>query len=296
MARNYSNTVSGTISLAAGMTAVQTTATVSDASTLPAVDFTVLVDDEVMLVTGVAGNVLTVRRGFDGTTPAVHSSGAAVRHVVVAADVGKSLVRGPVVAGEPTTASDPMDDLFDDGAIDPKWTQRNTGTAATWTEGADGLTYSAAAEANIRWKSIMQSAPAGDFRVEAAYWLGDYMRVNWHVPTGMIVSRSAGTASNIWVMGYRAVVPEFFTNGMADYTTWPGGDITVGAPAGVFGVWGFERVGTEWRFEWSHTGRLWQRLRTVTEPWTVVEVGLALNVENGTYGMSSGFRWFRRVR
>jgi hypothetical protein len=44
-----------------------------------ALPFVVTVDDEDMQVTSFAGNVLTVTRGFNGTTAAAHAAGAAVR-------------------------------------------------------------------------------------------------------------------------------------------------------------------------------------------------------------------------
>jgi hypothetical protein len=59
------------------------TITVVDGSAFPVVGFfRVLVDDELMLCTGVSGNTLSVARGLEGTTAAGHSSGATVYQVL----------------------------------------------------------------------------------------------------------------------------------------------------------------------------------------------------------------------
>lgn len=49
--------------------------------------FRMLVDNEIMLVTGVSGTTLTVSRGQEGTTAAAHSSGAVAAHVATAASL-----------------------------------------------------------------------------------------------------------------------------------------------------------------------------------------------------------------
>lgn len=53
--------------------------------------FIVVVDngratEEVMLVTGSAGNILTVTRGYDSTTAYAHSTGASLSHAASAID------------------------------------------------------------------------------------------------------------------------------------------------------------------------------------------------------------------
>jgi len=57
----------------------QTSFDVFDASGIPnCVGFPIRIDDEEMLVTCYSGNTLMVTRGFNGTTPAAHSTGAGV--------------------------------------------------------------------------------------------------------------------------------------------------------------------------------------------------------------------------
>lgn len=76
---NATSTLNGAIS------GVATTLTVTSAAPYPVgPQFRILIDTEIMLVTGVAGPVFTVTRGAEGTSAAAHSNGASVRHVLTA--------------------------------------------------------------------------------------------------------------------------------------------------------------------------------------------------------------------
>jgi hypothetical protein len=92
--RNYSaNAIATTLS--AGINNSTTTVPVVATTGYPAAPFIIAVDygaaeQEVMLVTGVAGLNLTVTRGYDSTTAQSHSLGAAVRHVHSAIDLRDS--------------------------------------------------------------------------------------------------------------------------------------------------------------------------------------------------------------
>ena len=75
----------GDVKLAARINQTVTTLTVNNASSLPAVDgnpasvdFRVLIDNEILAVTNVVGNMLTVVRGQNGTAAAAHATGKAV--------------------------------------------------------------------------------------------------------------------------------------------------------------------------------------------------------------------------
>lgn len=84
---NAESTLSGAI------TAGATSLTVASASAFPtAGNFTIVVDAEIMLVTGVAGATFTVVRGQEGTSAATHALGAIVRHVVTADALKTGLV------------------------------------------------------------------------------------------------------------------------------------------------------------------------------------------------------------
>lgn len=74
---NSENTLDG------GIDNSQTTLDVVDASVFPSSpQFRIGIDDEIMLVTGISSNTLTVTRGVENTTPAIHLNGADVVHVL----------------------------------------------------------------------------------------------------------------------------------------------------------------------------------------------------------------------
>jgi microcystin-dependent protein len=88
--RNYSATAVDT-TLSNAVTSTATSLVVGAVSGFPTAPFIIAVIDtpgtqEIMHVTGVAGTTLTVVRGYDSTTAAIHPAGAVVRHVASAID------------------------------------------------------------------------------------------------------------------------------------------------------------------------------------------------------------------
>ena len=64
-------------------------ATVGYPSTTPyvlAVDYNAAAE-ELVLVTGISGTTLTITRGYNGTTGVSHTTGAVIRHVIIAQDL-----------------------------------------------------------------------------------------------------------------------------------------------------------------------------------------------------------------
>jgi hypothetical protein len=88
--RNYSNTAVQT-ALAVSINASTTTVQVSATTGFPAAPFVLAIDadtanQELVLVTAIAGTNLTVTRGYDNTTGVSHDVGAVVRHSHAAID------------------------------------------------------------------------------------------------------------------------------------------------------------------------------------------------------------------
>ena len=83
MTERFSNNATSTLSL--GVTdATGFVQVVSNAPFPTSPTFRIRVEDEIMLVTAVAGSIFTVTRGAEGTAAAAHSSGAGVYHVLTA--------------------------------------------------------------------------------------------------------------------------------------------------------------------------------------------------------------------
>jgi hypothetical protein len=75
----------GQSALKSDITDIQTTLEVNSATSFPTTgNFRIRVDNEIMLVTGVASAVFTVTRGAESTVGAAHTIGATVSHVLTA--------------------------------------------------------------------------------------------------------------------------------------------------------------------------------------------------------------------
>lgn len=78
----FANNAADTLSAAITSTSA-TTLTVNSASSFPSTgSFRVLVDTELMLVTGISGTTFTVVRGIEGTTAATHANSAPITHIL----------------------------------------------------------------------------------------------------------------------------------------------------------------------------------------------------------------------
>ena len=92
-ANDYATTLSGAITDSA------TSLVVASATGAPTVNFRIRVENELMLVTAVAGATFTVTRGIEGTATVAHADAVAVTHVLTAGGLGQALTEhgGPVI-------------------------------------------------------------------------------------------------------------------------------------------------------------------------------------------------------
>ena len=110
MSENFANTSQTTLNGA--IDSSTTTVVVTSATGFPSVNFRILIDSELMLVTNVSTNTFTVTRHVESTSAASHSDGATVTHVLTAASLiaavtdryaGKYWTSGTSMPGSPTT-------------------------------------------------------------------------------------------------------------------------------------------------------------------------------------------------
>lgn len=78
MAENLSNDY--TTTLTSGIDAVTTSVPVASVTGAPALNFRIIIDSEIMLVTNIVVLTLTVIRNYEGSSAATHSNGADVAH------------------------------------------------------------------------------------------------------------------------------------------------------------------------------------------------------------------------
>jgi hypothetical protein len=96
-----------TSTLAYGINDSDTSLTVAAAVTFPTTgNFRIVVENEIMLVTGVAGAVLSVSRGYESTTAVGHLAGVAVSQVLTAGslDQFRTETKNPIVISPTVTA------------------------------------------------------------------------------------------------------------------------------------------------------------------------------------------------
>ena len=164
-------------------------------------NFRILVDREIMKVTGVSGTTLTVVRGQEGTAATTHSNGATVKHVLTAGALDAhdqddlaaydTLASRPV-AGTPGRIFLPTDGLFlerDNGSIwekfGPIWPMTpplasdfpiwvNQGTA-TFMDNKGAPILVAPAVSNSNYRARVKDYPAGSFTVEMAFTVNAYV-------------------------------------------------------------------------------------------------------------------------
>ncbi len=118
MSEKFANNAATT--LADSVNTNQTTITVSGVSNFPdSGTFRVVIENEILAVTSVAGTDWEVSRGVEGTTPAIHEAGADVQHVVTAASLVEVVRQNAMKSSGIVTATDGATVTFnlDDGSI-----------------------------------------------------------------------------------------------------------------------------------------------------------------------------------
>lgn len=192
----FANAANSTLSAAITSTSA-TTLTVTSGSTFPASgNFRILVDTELMLVTGVSSNTFTVTRGIEGTTAATHLNLAPVTHVLTAASliaaVGQMNLRGTFssrpaagIPGRCYYCSDSPFSYFDDGTTWQKYfgsyplvTQPSQSTftwdnqnAASAVDSNDMLVMTGDTSHNV---GLYKTAPATPYNIDMGFlWASD---------------------------------------------------------------------------------------------------------------------------
>lgn len=155
-----------------------TSVTVTDASTWPTGAFRVKCENEIMYVTSRASNVLTVVRGYEGTTAASHADTTAINHVITAGVLDRYRLGilsdiGLVPYEDSLSASD---DEFDDENF-TGWTSVNTTPALVST-----------AERDHRFSAVL---PTGTASAQLYAWLktktpsaGDWVQAGFQLTSG----------------------------------------------------------------------------------------------------------------
>jgi hypothetical protein len=195
MAEQFKNLASTT--LAEDLDASETDVDVASAMGFSGGDFRILVDSEIMKVTGVSGTTLTVVRGQEGTPATPHGNGAAVKHVLTVGALDAhdqndlaayDTYANRPAAGVPGRIFLPTDGIFlerDNGSIwekfGPIWpltpplaadfpTWVNQGTA-TFTDYRGAPLLVAPVNSNTNLRCRVKDYPVPPFTIEMSYLL-----------------------------------------------------------------------------------------------------------------------------
>ena len=207
----FANNASTILNMSGNLSSVATSLVVSSSTGFPAGgNFRILIDAEIILVTGVSGTTWTITRGAESTTAASHLNGATVTHILTAASLRLSTLLVGTTANLPAAADanrvytcTDSDTLFVDngsawqgygplaltnpGWVDSGFSWTNQGSA-TWTKTNAGgvMTVDSSNTTNLRIRS--QSVPGS----------GSYS-INVQVKCNVIPVNSNETGAGVFI-------------------------------------------------------------------------------------------------
>ena len=213
MAEQFKNLASTTLN--GGIDNSTTSVVVASVMGFTGGDFRILVDSEIMKVTGVSGTTFTVARGQEGTAATSHSNGAAVKHVLSAGALDAhdqndlavyDLFANKPAAGVPGRIFLPTDGLFierDNGStwekFGPIWpmtppqssdfpTWVNQGTA-TCVDNRGAIFLQGTVNNGESIRARVKTYPVGSFTVEMAF-LPNYWGYTGAIGLGLCIRDS----------------------------------------------------------------------------------------------------------
>lgn len=165
----WSNDGTTTINDAGGISAGDTSVTVTSVTSFPSnPDFRLKIENEIVLVTAISGNTLTIVRAQDGTSAAAHADSTAVNLYLTAGSVDQAWQDG---FAEPDY---PLNRILDQGVTrihsDFTWVNQGTATSATADDGGILMTCPSEASNNVRLK--VRSAPGTPYTITTFCMLG----------------------------------------------------------------------------------------------------------------------------
>lgn len=247
-ANNAATTLNGTITSGA------LSLVVLSATAFPTTgNFQIIIEDEIIQVTAVAGTTFTIVRGREGTTAAAHSSGATVTQVLTRDSllrVGSRIHHRDTYANRPAAQYEGRIFLPSNGqALErdtgsaynqygpiwpldyppavASWTQVNPG-AATFTETAGGIRIAAPAASGNSRRMLTRAIPTVPYKITALV-IPEIHNVNFNM-CGM-GWRESGTGKIMYAAIYFVAAPTIRlsstratgpTGGQTDYATEDG--------------------------------------------------------------------------
>ena len=253
MAELFKNLASTT--LAEDLDDSETDVDVASAMGFSGGDFRILVESEIMKVTGVSGTTLTVERGQEGTSAAAHSNGADVKHILTVGALDardqNDLAAYDAYASRPAAGTPgriflPNDGLFlerDNGSVwekfGPIWpmtppvaadfgTWVNQGSAAISDNKGAVFLQSGPATSGENLRCCVKAYPGAAFTVDMAFMFNAWGYGSSYSTCGLCIRESTGgkivtfgAAGGSSSLEVRGVKYNSATSVSGDTTGWP---------------------------------------------------------------------------
>jgi hypothetical protein len=251
MAEQFKNLASTTLSGA--IDNATTSVGVASAMGFTGGNFRILVDSEIMLVTGVSGTTFTVVRSQEGTAASAHSNGATVAHVLTAGALdahdqndlaGYDLYANKPAAGVPGRIFLPSDGLFierDNGStwekFGPVWpmtppqsanfpTWVNQGSA-TCVDNKGAIFLEAGNSSNEQLRARLQAYPTPPFTVDMAFLTNVFPYSSPSITAGLCIRDSVSGKFQCYGVGntdlhIRGYNYSSYSAASGGVTGWPG--------------------------------------------------------------------------
>lgn len=277
MAENFANEYESTLD--GGIDDTVTTLDVVSATGAPSANFRIRIDDEYMLVTGVASETFTVTRGVEGSTAASHSSGATVTHVLTAGGLLQALEEHRGYAVQNYTGT--YDDDFDGTSLDAKWAAAGGPSVTFPPDGTANVTFSAQ---KARYMQTIDGSFPTNFTASMLMRnLSDVLGM-----TGILVVDASGNG-----VGFSVYSGNTYLWNITNYGYASTGNAVGTVPTSMEAFWlQLEKNGTSYRGRWSPdpaglvNWSSWTSAGTYTN--TMTEIGACRMY---TSGGTITFRW-----
>lgn len=156
--------------LTGAITDSETSVDVSDASSFPSEgDFIVIIDQEIIKVTGVSGDTFTCVRGRENTTPAPHGGSAVVAHILTAGSLLQHLRDTVPTFSEPTASLvNSLTNAAGTILTSSSFTWVNQGGAAVVDLASGGIVLTGSQTAGDSLRILKKASPSPPYTIVAA--------------------------------------------------------------------------------------------------------------------------------
>lgn len=239
---------------------------VTDATNFPSSGrFVIIIDNEIMYVTAVAGNVFTVVRGHENTTAIAHTSGAIVAHII-SAGAWQRYCRDSVPFFDDANRYpyNRCEDASGNTLTAASFTAGNQGSSALTDLDCGGIELFIPADGGNDLRAWYKSAPTAPYKITACF-LGYPGKGNNGTTLGAQFGMGFydAVSGKVHYLDYAAGLEEFSVTYWPSFTNYGSQTFTDARDVGGNPVWfQVEDDGTNLKYYISHNGITFQQIYT----------------------------------